>query len=470
MQKLSFFLSLLLLASWGLGCEPSKDGSSKPKEAVEGTSSTEETPTPEKEDPSEAKDPEKTPNKAETPSTEGDPVAQPTNPPAQPAQAGIKKADLELDASPEDIAKLSAANRNFAVDIYKALAAEEGNLAFSPFSISTALAMTELGARGDTATEMRQVLHFELDEAKLHNAFRALQSALLRDEEKVLLTIGNRLWGAKDMAIRDDFLELSGAAYGAPLELVNFAEAEAARERINAWVEEQTKNKIIDLIPKGVLDAETRLVLTNAIYFKGAWAIPFDEKVTRDQPFFKPAEKQVPMMQMTRKLGYFEDDQVQVLDLGYHGKELSMTIILPRDQEGLAALEASLDTAALDAWVQGLRNQKVKVDLPRFKGESEMELSEILKALGMVQAFKGGDFSGISDESLFISKVIHKAFVEVNEEGAEAAAATAVVTKRTAAISGPKPIPKFIANHPFIYLIRDRANNDILFMGRVVDP
>ncbi len=365
-------------------------------------------------------------------------------------------------------------NNTFALSLYGELREQEGNLFFSPFSISAALAMTYGGARGNTAAQMEQVLHFEVTTERLHQAFSQLTEQLNAQGKKggYQLSVANALWGQQGVGFLKKFLDLTEKHYGAGLRQVDFAAAtEAARKTINAWVEKETQGKIKDLIQPGVLNALTRLVLTNAIYFKGTWAEQFDKKATRDAPFTLATRQQVkvPMMHKTENFGYTEAEDFQALELAYAGDDLSMVIFLPREVDGLAALEKKLSLENLESWLGGLRRQTVQVSVPRFTMTSEFGLQDVLKSLGMTDAFSGAaDFSGMTGRrDLFISAVIHKAFVDVNEEGTEAAAATAVVMMTSAA---PRPPVVFRADHPFIFLIRDNASGSILFIGRLVNP
>ncbi len=378
-------------------------------------------------------------------------------------------------AEDADAGALPRGNNTFALDLYGELREREGNLFFSPYSISTALAMTYGGARGNTAAQMEQVLHFEVTTKRLHQAFGQLVETLNAQGAKggYQLSVANALWGQQSVGFLKKFLDLTEKHYGAGLRQVDFAAAtEAARKTINAWVEKETQGKIKDLIQPGVLNALTRLVLTNAIYFKGTWAEQFDKKATRDAPFTLATRQQVkvPMMHKTENFGYTEAEDFQALELAYAGDDLSMVIFLPREVDGLAALEKKLSLENLESWLGGLRRQTVQVSLPRFTMTSEFGLQEVLKSLGMTDAFSlpPADFSGMNGhKDLFISAVIHKAFVDVNEEGTEAAAATAVVMMRSAA---PRPPVVFRADHPFIFLIRDNTSGSILFIGRLVSP
>ena len=371
-------------------------------------------------------------------------------------------------------------NSEFAFNLYARIKDDPkikeggGNLFFSPYSISTALAMTWAGARGETEKQMAEVLHFTLPQVQLHKAFGSLEKQLNEagEEDRYELSVANALWGQAGLNFLEEFLALTEKNYGAGLREVDFArKAEEARLIINAWVEEKTKEKIKDLIKPGVLDRLTELVLTNAIYFKGDWLNQFDKKQTREEPFKLKRHEQVkvPMMHIKDKFKYWANDKLQVLELPYEGEELSMIILLPVKVDGLAEVEKSLTIEKLDEWTKGLRKQEVVVYLPKFKMTTDFELAEYLKKMGMLDAFGGdADFSGMTgDKSLFISNVIHKAFVAVDEEGTEAAAATAVGMRLT---SVPAPPKVFRADHPFIFIIKDIRSKSILFMGRVMNP
>lgn len=361
----------------------------------------------------------------------------------------------------------------FACNLYKRLADDPCNLFFSPYSISSALAMTYAGARGDTEEQMAEVLGFLLPQEKLHAAFSSLKGRLAAPAvEGRRLDIANALWAERDFGFLPAYIELTKKYYDAGLYEVNFLqEAEKVRLRINAWVEEQTNNKIKDLLPVGVLDVMTRLVLTNAIYFKGDWEVQFKPENTKLSPFHLGPNRQIEVSMMYRQgeFGYGEFDGTQVLELGYAGGDLSMVVLLP-EKVGLADLEVSLTAELLGDWLGRLEKRKVMVFLPKFKQTSEFSLGGVLSKMGMPDAFCGrADFSGMTGRAdLHISAVLHKAFVEVNEQGTEAAAATGVIMRTTAA--GPNTVPVFRADRPFIFLIREVTTGGILFMGRLVRP
>ena len=381
-------------------------------------------------------------------------------------------------ASEPDMGPLVRGNTAFALDLYAQLRTQGGNLFLSPYSISSALAMTYAGARGNTAAEMQKALHFDLGQAGTPSAFAALQTRLTEIEKNgnVQLAIANSLWPHISHPFLPEYLAQAKAAYDAVITPLDFAgDTEGSRQTINRWVEKKTRDKIRDLIPAGNLDALTRLVLVNAIYFKGSWAVPFKPARTAPADFFVSADAtvQVPLMNQTRGMPYGEFADGQVVKLLYAGGELSMLVVLPKEKVGLAALESQLTPERLAEWRSGLTEQQVQLFLPKFKLTwGVCELKNPLKALGMVAAFLDtqADFSGMDGQAdwLYVGAVLHKAFVEVNEEGTEAAAATAVVMQLRA--MRPPPQVEFRADHPFLFFIQEEKSGALLFMGRVVDP
>jgi serpin B len=384
------------------------------------------------------------------------------------------------DLKPDRLA-VAKGNTEFALELYARLKGEEGNLFISPYSISTALAMTRAGARGDTAAEMDKVLHFSFKDEKLHAAFASLMKEVNGDPEDkkrgYQLSTANALWGQMGFGFRPEFLKLTNDNYGAGLREVDFAHSpEPSRQTINGWVEKETHDKIKDLLQKGDITDLTRLVLTNAIYFKGDWASQFKKDLTRDEPFHLTADKKAdaPLMHQKGEFGYFDGDSFQALQLPYAGKDLTMVVLLPKKVDGLADLEKDFTADKLDGWLHKLHPQEVIVTLPKYKATSRFSLKEKLPEMGMRRAFspKEADLSGLagSPGDLFISDVIHKAFVDVNEEGTEAAAATAVIVAEPSAVRRDPPAPEFRADHPFLFLIRDTRSDSVLFLGRLADP
>lgn len=375
-----------------------------------------------------------------------------------------------LEESEASIQQLAQANGAFALDLYRQLAAIKGNLFFSPHSISLALAMTYAGAAGETAGQMAQALHFELPADRLAATFTDLQSAMAGAalEGEVELSSASALWLQDDYPLQLAFLELMRGAFQAGIQTVDYAQPETARQAINAWIEAETRGRIQDLLQPGVIDPLTRLVLTNAIYFKGLWANQFDPDETAPALFWNTSDTaaETPMMYQKAIFNYAQLDGLQIIELPYRGDQLSMLILLPYEIDGLPQLESSLSAENLALGTAGLRPQEVRVYLPRFQVSAEFRLDTTLQALGMLDAFtkERADFSAMDPANmLYISAVLHKAFCEVNEQGSEAAAATAVImTLRALPMS-----PVFRADHPFIFLIRHKASGAILFLGRL---
>jgi serpin B len=376
-----------------------------------------------------------------------------------------------------DRAAVVEGNNAFAVELYSQLRNQSGNLFFSPESISTALAMTYAGARGDTASEMAKTLHFTLPPDQFHPAMGALLSDLNAAHNGYQLSVANSLWAQQGYTFLDNFLKLTRSDYGAGFNQVDFKGAtETARLTINQWVEQKTDNMITDLLQPGALNPATRLVLTNAIYFKGNWQKQFMITQTQDEDFHlsKAQLVKTPMMHHVGAYNYLKSGKFQVLEIPYKSEELSMIVFLPQDIDGLPALEQSLTASNIKQWLSHLQPvPTVVLTLPKFKMTQQFSLQDTLGAMGMPQAFgTSADFSGMTgSRDLWISAVIHKAFIDVNEEGTEAAAAT-TITMVTMARYEPDRTPPivFCADHPFVFLIRDNRSGGILFMGRVIDP
>jgi serine protease inhibitor len=369
-----------------------------------------------------------------------------------------------------------AGNNAFAVALYGQLRNQSGNLFFSPESISTALAMAYAGARGDTAFQMAKTLHFTLPLDQLNPAMGALLGDLNTTHQNYQLNVANALWAQQGYTFLDAFLNVLKTNYGAGLNQVNFKGAtEAARLTINQWVEKKTQDKIKDLLQPGALRPDTRLVLTNAIYFKGDWETQFDKAQTKNEVFFlSPSQTTTtPLMHREGGFSYFNGGTFQALEIPYKSKELSIIIFLPKDRGGLSELEQSLTASNLQQWLHQVGPvPKVIVTLPKFKSTQQFELGATLRAMGMPAAFGGSaDFSGMTGKRDFaISEVIHKAYIDVNEEGTEAAAATSVTMRTMAMRPVEQTPPVFRADHPFVFLIRDNRSDSILFMGRIANP
>jgi len=384
--------------------------------------------------------------------------------------------------SPGKLGELVAGNSNFAFDLYDAIGGENGNLFYSPYSISLALAMTYAGARGETETQMADTLHFTLPQAQLHPTLNALdlelasrgQGARGRDGKGFRLRIANSIWGEKTYTFLPAFLDALAVNYGAGMRLSDFKGApEQSRVRINNWVEDQTESRIKNLIPQGLIDTFTRLVLVNAIYFNAAWAKQFAPEMTHDGDF-RPLDGgpiTVPMMEQTEEFRYTDGSGWQAAELMYDKNELSMLILLPESGK-FDEFESSLDNAGVDQIVAGLGTRDVHITMPKFRIETEFMLSDTLQAMGMPDAFDPSvaDLSGMDGtRNLSITEVVHKAFCLVDENGTEAAAATAVIIGEVSA-PDPSQIVQFNVDRPFIFLIRDNDTGAILFVGRVLNP
>ena len=373
---------------------------------------------------------------------------------------------------------IPAANNAFTWDLYRQLNGKPGNLFFSPLSIEAALGMTAAGAKGTTLTQMAKALSLPADTAAAHAGFKSLFAAV-NDEKKPAdkrafeLTVANALWGSATYPWNKAYLALVSANYGGGLFHTDFNQPKQARAKINSWVEGQTKQRIKDLIPDGVLTPLTRLVLTNAIYFKAAWLHPFGVDRTKAGPFHIANGKKADakLMHQSERFSYAETDDAQAVELPYKGGETSLLVLLPRKADGLPALEKAMTVAWLDAVTKKLRPEKVNLTLPKFKVETNYDLVPPLKALGMTDAFdpKLADLSGMhtSKETLFISAVLHKAFCAVDEAGTEAAAATAVVIRATSAVVDTRPPKEFKADRPFLFAIRHARTGTVLFAGKV---
>ncbi len=368
-------------------------------------------------------------------------------------------------------------NTAFALDLHQREHDQPGNLFFSPYSISTALAMTWAGARGRTEQEIARVLHFTLPQADLSRAFGALAErfAQIEKQKHVSLSIANSLWCQRDYPFLKAFLDLNRTYFQAETRSVDFAHhSEAARGEINRWIEHKTQDRIRELLAPDQVMPATALVLCNAVYFRGKWVTQFDPKATATNVFFpRPGQRvAVPMMSGKMKLRSQAPGDLTLFVLPYTGKDLSMVILLPEAVDGLSALEQRLNAKVLTSWLAALdqaHESEAIVVLPKFKLNCRLNLKDDLAAMGMASAFKpGADFSGMTPaEKLWISEVVHQALVDVNEEGTEAAAATTVVVTRSV---NESHAPVFRVDHPFLFLIRERQTGSILFLGRVVDP
>ena len=405
--------------------------------------------------------------------------------PVDPARGELARADVaratSTDMTTGELADLVAGNTDFAFDLFRA-AAGEGNALLSPYSVTAALTMTYAGARGTTAQEMRSALQLGLSDERIHAARNELSLRITAepstpadgDGEPFAIEVANSLWGQAGYPFLDEFLTLLAEHYDAGMHLVDFVPAaEDARQTINAWVAEKTAGRIVDLIPEGVITDLTRLVLVNAIWFKASWATPFDPDRTGDGPFrlLDGGEVTVPLMQANLELPYAEGDGYQAVRLPYAG-DASMLVILP-DAERFEEVVHRLDASELEAIRGAEPEHLVELSMPKFEFRSQLALKPALQELGMVAAFTepsspdGADFTGMTAaRELFVHEVVHQAFITVDEEGTEAAAATAVIVGRESA-----PMPATVSiDRPFLFLIEHGTTRELLFIGQVTDP
>jgi serpin B len=396
--------------------------------------------------------------------------------------AGLTPFSYSARAAQEAPPELVTGNNTFAFDLYHAISGQGDNLVFSPYSISAALAMVYAGSGGNTAQQIADTLHFTLPQDQLPPAFSALDTSLMPttgEDEEFQLNIANALWGQDGFPFYRAYLKLLEDNYRAGLTPLDFMGApEPSRETINQWVSDQTEERIKDLIPSGAITPMTRLVLTNAIYFKGGWVFKFDPEMTQDGDFhlLDGSTITTPMMMQSEHFAYAAGEGYQAVELPYQGDRMSMIVLLP-DEGNFDTVESGLSAEQFESLLSSLNPVEVNLTMPRFEYTSDFSLSETLAALGMTDAFDPGlaDFSGMLDpaslsdaEKLFISDVIHKAFIKLDESGTEAAAATAVIMEATAA---PADLPvEFTVDRPFIYLIYDKESHSLLFVGRVLDP
>jgi serpin B len=384
------------------------------------------------------------------------------------------------DVGEDELATRVAGNNAFAFDLYQIVVHEKENAFYSPYSIALTLAMAYAGARGETEQQMAETLHYTLPQERLHPAFNALALHLAsRDaeqeeepERRFRLVVANSVWGQRGYSFLQEYLDLLARNYGLGVRVLDFAaEPEEARQAINTWVSDRTNGQIENLIPQGIINTMTRLVLTNAIYFRASWKYPFDDANTTDGRFhlLSGGEINTLMMEQTEQFDYAEGEGYHAVELPYVGDEVSMVIIAP-EREAFAAFEDDLDADRVNGVIERLQRTNVTLRMPLFEFSSDFQLSETLRAMGMPAAFSAeeADFSGIDGtRRLFIREVLHKGFVSVDESGTEAAAATAVVIEEESAPATPI---EMTIDSPFIFLIRDVETGTILFVGRVLNP
>lgn len=409
---------------------------------------------------------------SESPSTEDDPA-----PPGTEAASPLSR-NTAPDTTTEELAQLAGDNAAFGWEFYREVVEDGENLFFSPHSISVALAMTWAGARGNTETEMANALHFGLGQDRLHPAFNTLDLQLATRAESsgadaplpFRLNVTNALFGQIDFTFLDLFLDTLALNYGAGMRLMDFMTMpEESRLAINAWVADQTADRIDELLPQGIIDTATRLVLVNAIYFTASWAEPFDDTNTRDETFtlMNGSEITIPTMHGSVSTVYADGSNYEAMELPYDGQQLAMLLIVP-DEGQFATVESALSVGAVAQIRDGLTRHQVEVALPKFSFRSQVPAKPPLMELGMIDAFSdAADLSGMNGTGdLFIQDVVHEAFIAIDEEGTEAAAATAVVVGETSAPT----LATLAVDRPFVFAIIDRPTGATLFMGRVVDP
>ena len=384
------------------------------------------------------------------------------------------------DVSSDDAAALVTGNTDFAFNLYRALSSSSGNLFYSPYSISEALAMTWAGAQGNTASQMAAAMDFTLNQSALHPAFNSLdlalnsrgQSATSTNQTPFQLNVVNAIWGQNGFKFQSNYLDVLAQNYGAGLRIVDFInKTEASRTTINDWVAQQTNNKIQDLLPQGSVDTYTRLVLTNAVYFKAGWLNKFEKNGTTDSTFnlVDGSTVTVPMMQQSSHFNYYDGGNYEAVELPYYGNQLSMVIIVPKPGQ-FSSFEHSLSGQTYRDIITHLNNAYVILKIPKFQFDSSFGLKPVLSGLGMTDAFnpQSADFSGMDgNKDLFIQDVLHKAYVSVDENGTEAAAATGVVVGETAM---PLQQVNLTIDRPFIFTIRDITTGAVVFTGRVMNP
>ncbi len=382
----------------------------------------------------------------------------------------------DIQTSKYTIESLAESNNLFAVDLFKQIQSKSENLIFSPYSIGTVLAMIYSGSGGKTAAEMSEVLYFPTQElldpveSTMRESMQATDTMQGTD-----FRLANAIWAQEDFSFLPDYLARVEKYYDAPLSLMDFVETsnrEESRKEINHWVEEKTNNRIQDLIQPGILDASTRLVLTNAIYFNGGWMFPFDTAATFPSLFHTSKQESIKtdFMHQTRSYPYYEDEEIQAISLPYKNKRMALMVILPKSIEGWRLISQVINYERINLVISGMGTREVQLALPKFRSELQINLRQELTSLGMGTAFnRHADLSGMTgEENLYVDEVIHKAFIEVNEMGTEAAAATAAIIGLKSSLRDD-PV-RFNADHPFVFFLLDRQTGCIIFTGRLVKP
>ncbi|MEE9461258.1 MAG: serpin family protein [Bacteroidales bacterium] len=382
----------------------------------------------------------------------------------------------DIHTSKYTIESLAESNNLFAVDLFKQIQSKSENLIFSPYSIGTVLAMIYSGSGGKTAAEMSEVLYFPAQEL-LDPVESGMRESMQATDtmEGTDFRLANAIWAQEDFSFLPDYLARVEKYYDAPLSLMDFVETsnrEESRKKINHWVEEKTNNRIQDLIQPGILDASTRLVLTNAIYFNGGWMFPFDTAATFPSLFHTSKQESIKtdFMHQTRSYPYYEDEEIQAISLPYKNNRMALMVILPKSIEGWRLISQVINYERINLVISGMGTREVQLALPKFRSELQINLRQELTSMGMGTAFsRHADLSGMTgEENLYVDEVIHKAFIEVNEMGTEAAAATAAIIGLKSSLRDD-PV-RFNADHPFVFFLFDRQTGCIIFTGRLVKP
>jgi len=379
----------------------------------------------------------------------------------------------DTNATADSVNSLVDSLNTFSLDFYNEIIDEEdGNIFFSPYSIFTAFSMAYEGADGNTADEMKEVLNILQNDSKTLGSFGRIYNLLNQNQVGYKISTANAFWKNYDYFFLDSYINILKNFYMAEANELDFSKNVEAAETINTWIEEQTNGKIKDLIEPDILSEVTKLVLTNAIYFKGDWAYPFNKELTYESDFTLDSNdtKTVDMMVSDSEnsvFNYTTTDELQIIELPYYGNEMSMIIVLPKENN-ITAAESVISAENITTWKSDFYETEITVKIPKFKFETKYLLNSIMQNMGMLDAFtSNADFSKMDGtRELFISKALHQAYIDVNEEGTEAAAATAIVVELKA-IPDPK---EFTADHPFIFLIEHKPTDSILFMGKVMDP
>ncbi len=398
-----------------------------------------------------------------------------------------------IPSAPDPVTKIAAgAVNSFAFDLYAQLVRPTGNLFLSPYDVHQALAMACTGARGGTERDLLAVLHAPAGRDTLARSCAALRRAIeVRSPDEVApieegvayarprrstgsgfgLQVSNAIWAAPGLEVRPAFSALQARMFGAPMRRADFSRPGVARRTINAWVSERTNRRIPAILSPGDLGRETGMVIASAIYFRAYWRAQFRKAMTAPATFWRDGRDatRAPFMHRTIEARYLADSAAQVLQLPYRDGAYAMWIALPRHREDVARLERRIGAETLAGWRARASQALVELSLPRFEVRFRSELNSALKAMGAGSAFAGADFSGIADADLFVSHVLHEAWVRVDEEGTEAAAAAAVVLEGETIGEPPRPI-EFRADHPFLFFIVHEPTGAILFMGRLADP